>query len=782
MLDDLEWDVKAYLTLGGAMHDVAITAWGIKGYYDYIRPISALRLMADKGQSSDPELPSYHPEGIPLVPGHVQLVLPGDPLAGIVDQHVGKIKLYAWKGPDFITFPQVQEAGVDWILAENWWPYQRPSFVTPNFAGYISGHSTYSRAAAEVLTMLTNDPFFPGGMGIFHVEQNEFLVFEDGPSQTFDLQWATYRDASDQCSLSRIWGGIHPPVDDIPGRLIGIEVGTDAFVKAESYFYQDKDEDGFTSLYDCDDNNPNIYPGANELCDGVDNNCNEETDEGLTTYTYYRDADNDGFGDDGAPIDTCLTEVPEGYALQAGDCNDNNGDIRPDAVEVCDSLDNNCNGMLNEGLDVFTYYRDADNDGFGDEGIFIDTCITFSPTGYVTQGGDCNDNDENIHPDAAEVCDSIDNNCNGMLNDGLDVFTYYRDADSDGFGDEGISIDSCITIAPDGYVTQGGDCNDNDENVHPDAAEVCDDIDNNCNGLYNDGLDVFTYYRDADQDGFGDEGMSIDSCINIAPDGYVTQGGDCNDNDENVHPDAAEVCDDIDNNCNGLYNDGLDVFTYYRDADQDGFGDEGMSIDSCINIAPDGYVTQGGDCNDNDENVHPDAVEVCDNIDNNCNGMLNDGLESFTYYLDSDNDGFGDAEVAIDTCADLAPDGYTINNEDCDDANGEINPQTEEIPNNGIDEDCDGSDLVTSTAEIWRKDIKIYPNPTLDVLNISWENEEPLFAVLYYPDGRIALQSPLSFVNDNRTINLGQLPGGIYFLKLLDTAGQELIVTRVVKW
>ncbi|MEL6650951.1 MAG: DUF6851 domain-containing protein [Bacteroidota bacterium] len=235
-LSKLEWDVKGYLALGGAMHDCAISAWGVKGYYDYVRPISAIRYMADRGQSSDPQELSYHPEGIPLYPGLIEVVKSGDPLAGAFDEYVGKIKLYAWKGPDFIRDPRVDVAGVDWILAENWWPYQRPSFVTPPFAGYVSGHSTYSRAAAEVLTLMTGDPYFPGGVGEFIAPKNEFLVFEDGPSEDIILQWATYRDASDQTSLSRIWGGIHPPADDIPGRFIGEKVGIAAFEHAKQYF------------------------------------------------------------------------------------------------------------------------------------------------------------------------------------------------------------------------------------------------------------------------------------------------------------------------------------------------------------------------------------------------------------------------------------------------------------------------------------------------------------------------------------------------------------------
>ncbi|WP_046755697.1 T9SS type A sorting domain-containing protein [Kordia jejudonensis] len=236
ILDDLQWDVKSYLALGGAMHDAAINTWGIKGYYDYIRPISAIRYMAGKGQSTDNTLSNYDPHGLPLIPGYIETIEVGDALAGSTDENVGKLKVYAWRGPDYINDPTTDIAGVDWILAERWWPYQRGTFVTPPFAGYLSGHSTFSRAAAEVLTLITGDEFFPGGMGTFDIPQDNFLVFEKGPSAPFTLQWATYRDASDQTSLSRIWGGIHPPIDDIRGRIMGIQIGTDAFHLANQYF------------------------------------------------------------------------------------------------------------------------------------------------------------------------------------------------------------------------------------------------------------------------------------------------------------------------------------------------------------------------------------------------------------------------------------------------------------------------------------------------------------------------------------------------------------------
>ncbi len=243
IMDDLEYDVKLYFTIGGAMYDVAVSVWGMKGYYDYIRPVSAIRYLCQLGQSSDSTLANYHPGGTPLMDGYIEVVEEGDPLAGSNNENVGKIKLYTWKGPDHIDYADTvllqhpaDHAGVGWILGENWWPWQRPKFVTPPFAGYISGHSTFSSTAATVLETVTGDPFFPGGMGEFFAGQNEFLHFEVGPSTDIKLQWATYRDASDQCSLSRIWGGIHPPIDDLVGRHIGMEIGEDGVNYANNLF------------------------------------------------------------------------------------------------------------------------------------------------------------------------------------------------------------------------------------------------------------------------------------------------------------------------------------------------------------------------------------------------------------------------------------------------------------------------------------------------------------------------------------------------------------------
>ncbi len=263
VMNDLEWDVKSYFVLGGAMHDAAIAAWGVKGWYESVRPVTALRYMAALGQSTDPRQPSYHPAGIPLVPGRIELVKKGDPLAGSSNEHLGKIKINAWAGPFSLADAPVpvETAKRGWILAENWLPYQPKIFVSPPFGGFVSGHAAFSHAAAETLTLLTGDEYFPGGLGEFRVYANNgFLRLEQGPTVDISLQWATYRDAADQASLSRVWAGTNAPFDDIPGRRIGDEVGTGAFNLAKTYFYKDRDHDGLLSFEDCDDNDPKPCP------------------------------------------------------------------------------------------------------------------------------------------------------------------------------------------------------------------------------------------------------------------------------------------------------------------------------------------------------------------------------------------------------------------------------------------------------------------------------------------------------------------------------------------
>ncbi|MCA1647998.1 MAG: vanadium-dependent haloperoxidase [Chloroflexi bacterium] len=237
LVDRLQWDIKLYFALNGAVHDGAIAAWGAKGHYDSARPISMIRYMGGLGQSTDPALPSYTTAGLPLVAGLVELIraettAPGGRHA-LLAGHEGQMAIRAWAGtpPD----PAAQTGGVAWMLAVNWLPYQAPTFVTPSFAGYFSGHSTFSRAAAEVLTGLTGSAYFPGGLSTWIVKAGS-LKFEAGPAQDVPLQWATYFDAADQAGLSRVYGGIHISADDLAGRRAGAACGQAAWALAQLYF------------------------------------------------------------------------------------------------------------------------------------------------------------------------------------------------------------------------------------------------------------------------------------------------------------------------------------------------------------------------------------------------------------------------------------------------------------------------------------------------------------------------------------------------------------------
>lgn len=237
-LDPLEWDVKLYLALNGAVHDAAITSWGIKREFAGVRPISLVRHMAGRGQSSDPKGPSYHKDGLPLKDAVVEVITAESSAAGQrhahLSRYVGEIAVKSWRGEPGDRAAEI--GGVSWIRGIEWMPYQRRNFVTPAFPGFTSGHSTFSRASAEVLTAATGSPHFPGGFAEYVAAPGAYLVFEDGPSQEVRLQWSTYYDAADQAGQSRLWGGIHLWPDDSVGRTLGSQVGLDAFARAAMYF------------------------------------------------------------------------------------------------------------------------------------------------------------------------------------------------------------------------------------------------------------------------------------------------------------------------------------------------------------------------------------------------------------------------------------------------------------------------------------------------------------------------------------------------------------------
>lgn len=299
----------------------------------------------------------------------------------------------------------------------------------------------------------------------------------------------------------------------------------------------DADEDGWPTGDDCDDGDSEVHPTAIEICDGIDNNCDGQEDEGVLE-TYYADVDDDGFGDQAAPADAC--ERPAGHVAAAGDCDDRDPDAWPANTEICDEIDNDCDSTIDEELQS-AFYADRDGDGFGDAASEILACV--APEGFVPDASDCDDATIGVHPDAAETCDGTDTNCSGDEADASDPASWYPDGDGDGYG-AGSPTLACE--APAGHVVPADDCDDADDTIHPGAVDRCNGVDENCVDGEDDATDRGSWYADVDGDGFG-AGAAVLACD--APTGHVADDGDCDDAEETTFPGAEETCDGVDNDC-----------------------------------------------------------------------------------------------------------------------------------------------------------------------------------------------------------------------------------------
>ena len=423
----------------------------------------------------------------------------------------------------------------------------------------------------------------------------------------------------------------------------------------------DSDGDGWPADQDCDDNDASVNPDSVEVCNDLDDDCNGVVDDAAGDL-WYADADGDGHGDPETSTLSC--DGTGGYVADATDCDDSDAAISPIATELCDLVDNDCDGDIDEddAADAATWSIDEDGDGFGGPDT-VRSCLAAS--GTVDNDQDCDDTLAEVNPDADELCDGIDNNCDGAIDEdaALDAPTWSIDADGDGYGSDSYQQVQCDQDT--GWVLDDSDCNDLDAALNPDTV----------------------WYADSDGDGFGDTSSTLTQCEQLS--GYVLDDTDCDDTDDAVSPDGVEVCDSDDNDCDGTVDeaDAVDAGTWYADSDSDGYGDASTSLVQCDQ--PSQYVSDDTDCDDAETAVNPGATEVCDTVDNDCDGSTDeaDASDALTWYADGDGDGEGDANTSVVSCD--QPSGYVSNSTDCDDndATDTDNDGTQDCADDDIDGD-----------------------------------------------------------------------------------------------
>ena len=267
------------------------------------------------------------------------------------------------------------------------------------------------------------------------------------------------------------------------------------------------------------------------------------------------------------------------------------------------------------------------------------------------------------------------------------------------------------------------------------------------------------FYEDMDMDGYGNASTLISTCVQ--PLGYITSAGDCNDMNAAVNDGMMEICNDVDDNCNSLVDDGLNFANYYFDNDGDTFGITTDAVFACDQ--PSGYVQAGGDCNDNAFGVYPGSPEFCNGSDDDCDGSIDNGLVFLSYYADADGDTYGDINNSESLCADPGS-LFVTNDTDCDDTNALVNPAATEVWENGIDDDCNPSTSDVSVGELTAFEFNLFPNPTPERLTISRSSSVASTLEIFNSLGSLVHTS--NVFGSQTIIDVSVFPAGYYVVRV----------------